>query len=85
MLVNILSWIVFGGVIGAIARFIMPGRQTMSIVMTIILGVAGSFAGGFLGSLVSSGASASLQPSGWIGSIVGALVLLFAYSWLQKK
>jgi len=79
-----LSWIVFGLVVGAIARLIMPGRQSMGITMTILLGVVGSFVGGFLGSLFQEGGPAVLQPAGWIGSIVGAFLLLFGYSHLSK-
>lgn len=84
MIMAILGWIVFGLVVGAIARFIMPGRQSMGIMMTIILGVLGSFVGGFLGSLFHEGGPAVIHASGWIGSIIGALLLLFGYSYLSK-
>lgn len=84
MILTILKWILSGLVIGGIARFIMPGRQSMSIVMTIVLGVLGSFVGGFLGSLFHEGGPAVLHASGWIGSIIGALLLLFGYSYLSK-
>ena len=80
----IIGWCVFGLVVGVIARFVMPGRQSMSLLMTIVLGIVGSFVGGFLGSLFYGGMDAGLQASGWIGSIIGALVLLFGYSWLQR-
>ena len=60
---NIISWIVFGGIIGAIARFLMPGKQNLGLPLTIGLGIAGSFAGGFIGSLIWSGGG--IQPSGW--------------------
>ena len=81
----ILGWIVFGFVIGVIARFIMPGRQSMGLIMTTLLGVAGSFLGGWLGTLVQGGPMDISQPSGWIGSIIGAFLLLFGYSMLQKR
>lgn len=81
----IIGWAVFGLVVGAIARFVMPGRQSMSLLMTSLLGIAGSFVGGFLSSLLSGGGIALDRPSNWIGSIIGALVLLFGYSWLQKE
>ena len=45
-----IGWIVFGFVIGVIARFLMPGPQPMGIILTTVLGVAGSFLGGYLGS-----------------------------------
>jgi uncharacterized membrane protein YeaQ/YmgE (transglycosylase-associated protein family) len=81
----IIGWIVFGFVIGVIARFIMPGRQSMGLIMTTLLGIAGSFVGGWLGSLIRGGPVDISQPAQWIGSIIGALILLFGYSMLQKK
>jgi uncharacterized membrane protein YeaQ/YmgE (transglycosylase-associated protein family) len=77
---EILSWCVFGLVVGLIARFLMPGRQHMGLLMTMVLGIVGSFAGGFIASIFSGGAHVSMNPSGWIMSIVGALVVLFIYS-----
>jgi uncharacterized membrane protein YeaQ/YmgE (transglycosylase-associated protein family) len=84
VIMAILGWIVFGLVVGATARFLMPGRQSMGLMMTIVLGVLGSFVGGFLGSLFHEGGPAVLHASGWIGSIIGALLLLFGYSYLSK-
>jgi uncharacterized membrane protein YeaQ/YmgE (transglycosylase-associated protein family) len=81
----ILTWIAFGLVVGALARFLLPGRQSMSLVMTIVLGVAGSFVGGFISSLITEGQVARFHASHLIWSIVGAVVLLVAYSWMQKK
>jgi uncharacterized membrane protein YeaQ/YmgE (transglycosylase-associated protein family) len=81
----ILAWIVFGLVVGVIARFILPGRQSMGLIMTTLLGIAGSFVGGYLGTLVHGGPMDISQPAGWIGSIIGALILLFGYSMLQKR
>ncbi len=83
-LTGIISWCVFGLVVGAIARFLMPGRQHMGLAMTIVLGIAGSFAGGFISSLVSGDTDNLVNRSGWIMSIIGALVVLFAYSHLAK-
>ena len=84
-LMAILGWIVFGLVVGIIARFIMPGRQSMGLIMTSLLGVAGSFLGGYLGTLIHGGPMDISQPSGWIGSIIGALILLVGYSMLKKR
>jgi len=85
MITNILGWIVFGLVVGAIARFVLPDRQSMGLIMTILLGVAGSFLGGFIASLVSGVEVAQFQPSSFIWSLLGAVVLLLGYSFLQKK
>ncbi len=74
---GIIAWIVFGFVVGLIARAIVPGRQAMGFVMTTLLGIAGSLIGGIIASALSGGGSASgFQPSGFIGAIVGAIVLL---------
>ena len=72
---GLIGTIVLGLVVGAIARFIMPGDQKMGWIMTILLGVGGSLAAGFIGQAL--GMYAVGQPAGWIASVVGALVLLF--------
>ena len=72
----ILSFIVFGLIVGVIARAIMPGRQRMGLLMTMLLGVAGSFLGGFLVSLFTHHRIDQLNTSGFIGSVLGALLLL---------
>lgn len=76
-MLSILGWIIFGAIIGALARLIMPGRDPMGILMTIVLGIAGSVVGGLLLGLIIGGRGT--DPAGWIGSILGALLLLWAY------
>jgi uncharacterized membrane protein YeaQ/YmgE (transglycosylase-associated protein family) len=76
MLWTILVWLVFGLVVGAIARFLVPGRQPMGLLGTILLGVAGSFLGGVLSNLLFGGAIFALHASGFIGSLIGAILLL---------
>ncbi|HUP60571.1 MAG TPA: GlsB/YeaQ/YmgE family stress response membrane protein [Thermoanaerobaculia bacterium] len=73
---NIIGWILFGLVVGAIAKFLMPGRDPGGWIVTILLGIAGSFVGGFLATTLLGGQDAT---AGWIGSIIGAIVLLFIY------
>ena len=73
---GLLFFLIFGFIVGLLARAIMPGRQHMGIVMTTVLGIVGSFIGGFLGSLFSANAVTDLHPAGLIGSIIGALVVL---------
>jgi uncharacterized membrane protein YeaQ/YmgE (transglycosylase-associated protein family) len=82
---EIVRMIIFGFVIGVIARFLMPGPQPMGLIMTTILGVAGSFLGGYLGHLFHGGEMDVAEPAGWIGSIIGAALLLFGYGLLMKK
>src|SRR5262245_42284891 len=81
----VLGWIVFGLVVGVIARFLMPGSQSMGFVMTTLLGIAGAFVGGYIGSLVSGGSLDMAQPSGWIGAVLGAILLLFLYGMMAKR
>jgi uncharacterized membrane protein YeaQ/YmgE (transglycosylase-associated protein family) len=84
MLFNILGWAIFGLIAGAIARFVLPGRQSMSTLMTMVLGVVGSFVGGGLSYLLFGGGT-GFQPSGLIMSVVGAVILLAVYSSVMSK
>jgi uncharacterized membrane protein YeaQ/YmgE (transglycosylase-associated protein family) len=73
-----------GLVVGAIARLLMPGEQKMGWIMTAILGIAGSFVGGFIGNLISRPADGVMfNPAGLIMSVIGALILLFAWGKLR--
>lgn len=73
----IIGWIVFGLVVGLIARFLVPGRDPMGWLGTILLGVAGSFVGGFLTQLIW-GLDGEFQPASWIGSIIGGIIVVVA-------
>jgi uncharacterized membrane protein YeaQ/YmgE (transglycosylase-associated protein family) len=73
---GIIAWIVFGFVIGLIARAIVPGRQGMGFIMTTVLGVAGSLVGGLVASALTGGSATGFRSSGFIGSLIGAIVLL---------
>ena len=73
---NIIGWLLFGLVVGAIAKFLMPGRDPGGWIVTILLGIAGSFVGGFLATAILG---RNDQTAGWIGSIIGAMVLLLIY------
>jgi uncharacterized membrane protein YeaQ/YmgE (transglycosylase-associated protein family) len=74
---NILLMIIFGAIVGAIAKLIMPGRDPGGIIVTIILGILGSLVGGFLLGALLPGRD--IGAAGFIGSILGALLLLFLY------
>ena len=80
MLGLIVSLLVVGLIAGAVARLVVPGKQNLSILATIGIGVVGSFVGGFLGYLLfrSDRADGFFQPSGIIGSIIGAIIVLVA-------
>jgi uncharacterized membrane protein YeaQ/YmgE (transglycosylase-associated protein family) len=85
MVMAIIGWIIFGLIVGAIARFLMPGKQQMGLLMTALLGVAGSFVGGYIGSLVSGRGLDTAEPAEWIGAVLGSLLLLFLYGVTAKK
>lgn len=73
---NILGWILFGLIVGALAKLLMPGNDPGGWVVTILLGIAGSFVGGFLATTLMGNQGSTV---GWIGSIIGAMILLFIY------
>jgi uncharacterized membrane protein YeaQ/YmgE (transglycosylase-associated protein family) len=74
---GILLFLVFGLVVGLVARALMPGSQKFGWIATTLIGIAGSLLGGFVASALSNTAPTRLEPAGIIGSIVGALVVLF--------
>ena len=76
----IILFVVFGLIVGFLARAVMPGRQSMGLGMTAILGIVGSFVGGFLVSLVTHNNVTDFNTAGLIGSVVGALLVLLAVS-----
>ena len=72
---GILGTILVGLIVGALARFVMPGEQKMGWIMTILLGIAGSVVAGVIGR--GLGWYEPGQPVGWIASVVGAVLVLF--------
>lgn len=78
---TIIIVLVVGLIAGAVARLVVPGRQSMSVLATIVLGVVGSFVGGFLGFLLfhADPQGGFLQPAGIVGSIIGAIIALVVY------
>ena len=80
---GILGWIVFGLIIGAVAKLIMPGKDPGGIVVTMLLGIVGAVVGGFIGRAL--GMYEPGQPAGWIMATIGAIVLLAIYRVLVGK
>jgi uncharacterized membrane protein YeaQ/YmgE (transglycosylase-associated protein family) len=74
--VGLLWFLVFGLFVGFLARAILPGRQSMGLIMTSALGMVGSLLGGFLGSMISHEEVTRVHSAGLIGSIIGALLVL---------
>jgi uncharacterized membrane protein YeaQ/YmgE (transglycosylase-associated protein family) len=73
---GLILFLVFGLVVGFIARAIMPGAQKMGMLATMLLGVVGSFVGGFIGALLTDSQVLDFNTAGIIGSVVGALIAL---------
>lgn len=78
------GWIIFGFLAGLLARAITPGEHRMGFVRTTLLGVVGSFVGGMLAALISGRSMMLIEPSGFIGAVVGAVVLLAFAGWLHR-
>jgi uncharacterized membrane protein YeaQ/YmgE (transglycosylase-associated protein family) len=79
----ILSWIVFGLVIGIIAKLLMPGKDPGGFIITMLLGIAGALVGGFIGRAM--GFYGPNQSAGWLISILGAIILLALYRMLVRR
>ena len=80
---GILTWILFGLVVGIIAKLLMPGRDPGGFIVTILLGIAGALLGGFVGRAM--GWYGEGDAAGWIVSILGAIVLLALYRMMVRK
>ena len=74
---GIIAFILFGLIVGLVARALMPGKQSMGLMATTLLGMAGSFVGGLIGSIISGGPIFELHTTGIIGSVIGALLVMF--------
>ena len=87
MITFILGLVIVGLIAGALARFLVPGRDPMGIGATIVLGVVGSFVGGFLADVLfrSEGEDRGLSPAGIIGSILGAIIVLLIYNAVTRR
>ena len=82
MLGLVITMIVVGLIAGALARLLVPGKQSMSILTTMVIGIVGSFVGGFLGYLLfhNDATEGFFQPSGLIGSVIGAVIVLLIWT-----
>jgi uncharacterized membrane protein YeaQ/YmgE (transglycosylase-associated protein family) len=80
---GILAWILFGLVVGIIAKLLMPGRDPGGFIVTILLGIAGALLGGFLGRAMNL--YGPNESAGWIVSILGAIILLAIYRMMVRR
>ena len=80
---SILWWIIIGGIAGAIAKLIMPGKDPGGCVITILLGIAGALLAGFIGQAI--GWYDESEAAGFIAAIVGAFVILLIYRLVLRR
>jgi uncharacterized membrane protein YeaQ/YmgE (transglycosylase-associated protein family) len=79
---GVLGWILFGLVVGIVAKLLMPGRDPGGFIITTLLGIVGAVIGGFLGR--SLGLYGPGEPAGFLMATLGAVVLLFIYRMLRR-
>ncbi|HVH22690.1 MAG TPA: GlsB/YeaQ/YmgE family stress response membrane protein [Pseudonocardia sp.] len=79
MLFTILGWLLFGLIAGFIARAVVPGKDDIGILRTVAVGIVGSVLGGLIMGLLTGGLR-GFHPAGWIGSIIGAVIVLVIYN-----
>jgi uncharacterized membrane protein YeaQ/YmgE (transglycosylase-associated protein family) len=77
---QILGLIVVGAIIGVLARLILPGKQSISMVMTVVLGIVGAIIGGLIAHALGIGEITELNVGGFILAVIAALVLVGAYA-----
>jgi uncharacterized membrane protein YeaQ/YmgE (transglycosylase-associated protein family) len=82
---GILSWVLLGLVAGALAKFIMPGKDPGGCLITMVLGIVGAMVGGFLGTFVGLGKVESFDLGGIFIATVGAVVVLVIWRLIDKK
>ena len=80
---SILGWIVFGLIVGVVAKLIMPGRDPGGMIVTILLGIAGALVAGFLGRAL--GWYGDDDPVGFVMATIGAILLLVLYRQFRAK
>jgi uncharacterized membrane protein YeaQ/YmgE (transglycosylase-associated protein family) len=82
---SVIGWLIIGLIAGAVARLVVPGRDPMGILGTLLLGLAGSLTGGLLAVAFTDRTMDEFSASGLLGSILGAIVALLIYRFLQPR
>jgi len=81
---GLLSWIVMGLMVGAVAKFIMPGKDPGGFIITILLGIAGAFVGGFVASSMGIGTFTGFNAGSFLVATGGAVLILVLYRALKR-
>lgn len=82
-MMGILGWIIFGLIVGALAKFVMPGKDPGGIIVTIILGIVGAVVAGFLGKML--GLYQEGEAAGFIAAFLGAILVLWIYRMVKSR
>lgn len=85
MLSSIISWIIAGIIIGALARLVVPGKQNISIAITIVLGILGALIGGFLARQLGVGDTKGFDWIQFIISVIIGAALVFGYTAITSR
>src|SRR5262245_39729214 len=80
---GVLGWIIFGLIVGIVAKFLMPGRDPGGFIITILLGIAGALVGGYIGRAV--GWYGEGDPVGFLMAVLGSIILLALYRMLARR
>lgn len=80
---SILIWIVFGLIVGALAKLIMPGKDPGGIIVTIVLGIVGAVLGGWIGQAL--GLYGPNESAGFFMALIGAIIVLLIYRLLMGR
>jgi uncharacterized membrane protein YeaQ/YmgE (transglycosylase-associated protein family) len=78
-----IAWIIIGGLAGAVAKLLMPGKDPGGCIVTVVLGIAGALLAGFIGQAM--GLDSAMNGAGFVGAIVGAFVILLIYRLVLKR
>ena len=78
-----IAWIIIGGLAGAIAKLLMPGKDPGGCIVTVLLGIAGALLAGFLGQMLNL--DSAMNGAGFIGAIVGAFLILLIYRLILRR
>jgi uncharacterized membrane protein YeaQ/YmgE (transglycosylase-associated protein family) len=84
-MLSFIWWIIIGLIAGALARLIMPGRDSMGIFATILLGILGSVIGGLVSWAIWGGSTTGFQPAGLLLSILGAILVLWIWRMVKGR
>jgi uncharacterized membrane protein YeaQ/YmgE (transglycosylase-associated protein family) len=80
---GLLGWIIFGLIVGLIAKLLMPGKDPGGFIVTALLGIAGAIVGGYVGRAL--GLYQEGQPAGFFMAVIGSILLLFLYRMFSRR